>query len=60
MSVGFPQAMVYLPCFYGFNPFAVWPAPQSVSGIIFYIKFQNRVLCVECDADIIECSYFVR
>ena len=34
MSVGLSQAMVSLPCLYGYTQFAVWPVSQSVSKLI--------------------------
>ena len=75
MSVGLTQAMVSLPCFYGFNQFAVWPVPQSVSKIIsnhsinvgfplsqniFQINSKGSSIFVNFDTTIINCSYFVR
>ena len=34
MSGGPTQAIVALPLFHGFDQFAVWPAPQSVSTLL--------------------------
>ena len=38
MSVGPTPATISLPCFHGFNQFAVWPAPQSVSKLFLNVR----------------------
>ena len=30
---------VRLPCYEGFNQFAIWPAPESVSNSVDYIQY---------------------
>ena len=40
MSVGPTPVIIYLPCYHGFNQFAVWSVPQSVSKMVNdYLKY---------------------